>query len=909
MTDSGSVKQIRLTLAALEKGGATIADLDKLIIRAVRSGALTEGDANAELETAWARGLIPGEMVARFQTTFTQEPIRRAATPEVGASIPSADSPETGTRRREPSMPSSPQPEPVPTDEPTLMSQVLGGRYRLERELGEGGMGRVYFARDEQVEGETFAIKVLKSGIRADALKLLREEVHKTRKLSHPNIVDVHSLNSDGTRHYVLMEYLEGKPLNVLLDEDFGRGMPFSRAWPIIEDVGAALACAHDHSVIHSDLKPANIFVTTSGRTKLLDFGIARASRGDAVRSGVFALTPAYASCEMLEGREPDARDDIYSFGCVIYEMLSGKHPFDGRDALEARDSGLRAPPLAALSRGQNAALAKALAFERQARTTSVEELLAALSADRKLPVRRLAMLGGALIALFAVLGVGYLAIDKLWLSKRTGASAASSLSPAAGAFSPPPHSIAVLPFVNMSGDKDQEYFSDGLTEELLNSLAGINELQVAARTSSFAFKGQETDVGTIARKLNVGAVLEGSVRRSAHTVRVTAQLINAVTGYHIWSQTYDRPLTDILKVQTELADAVAKQLAIKLGGGTSEAEVQGGTHNFQAYDSYLKGIQLNTLARGTMKEADLRAALAAFDHAIALDPNFALAHLRRAKEFLDIANFISSSVQTRAEAHAKAREATMRAVALAPELGETHLQLGSILAWVSFDFGAAVPEFERSVELSPGNAHVLNRYAQFNAQIGRSDVAKSAIERAIKLDPLDDDVYVSKALVYYSARQFGEALRALKVAEGLKPGSHYTGVWRALILYSSKQMEPALRECEPANAPMEADDRLMCLAHVYHALGRQAEAQEAFDKLKALDGDSFAYNYATICAQWGDTPCALDWLAKADQLHDPSISFLIIDPLMDPIRHEPFFKEIVRRHNFPPRPVSDTQT
>ena len=221
------------------------------------------------------------------------------------------------------------------------VGQLLGGRYRVERELGEGGMGIVYLARDEQIAGERYAIKVLKESQRPEALALLREEVRKTRKLSHPNIVDVHSVNVDGNRLYVLMEHLEGKSLHALLDEEFGRGMPLSHALPIIEDVAAALGNAHDHNVIHSDLKPANVFLTTAGRTKLLDFGIARISRGPLLkaRSGPRALTPGYASCEMLEGKEADRRDDIYSFACVIYEMLSGERPFGELTALKSPGS------------------------------------------------------------------------------------------------------------------------------------------------------------------------------------------------------------------------------------------------------------------------------------------------------------------------------------------------------------------------------------------------------------------------------------------------------------------------------------------------------------------------------------------------------------------------------------------
>src|SRR6516225_3773106 len=345
------------------------------------------------------------------------------------------------------------QPGVAPPGERLVIGQLLSGRYRIERELGEGGMGVVYLVRDEQVAGESFAIKLLKGPLDPHALELLREEVRKTRKLSHPYIVDVHSVNVDGARLYVLMEYLEGKSLHTLLDEEFGRGMAFSHAWPIIEDVAGALGYAHDHNVIHSDLKPANIFVTTSGRAKLLDFGIARVSRGPLLdkRSGPRALTPPYASCELLEGKEADRRDDIYSFACVIYEMLSGERPFGDLTALEARDVGTRVPPLQVLSHGQNAALSKALAFGREARTNSVEKLLQGLVTTQKPTARPVAT-----IAAVVALTLGYLVADKLWTSRHSvsvqpvasDARPAPTSAPASvevAAFSPPPHSIAVL--------------------------------------------------------------------------------------------------------------------------------------------------------------------------------------------------------------------------------------------------------------------------------------------------------------------------------------------------------------------------------------------------------------------------------------------------------------------------------
>jgi len=262
---------------------------------------------------------------------------------------------------------------------------LLGGRYRLDRELGRGGMGTVYLACDQEVQGEIFAVKVLNAEIRnyPESLAMLREEVRTTRALRHPNIPGVYSLNSDRSDIYMLMEYLEGKPLDDLLDVEFGRGMPFLRAWPLIQDVCGALAYAHDHSVIHSDIKPSNIFVTTAGRAKLLDFGIARVARRRAGRfdpGSMGAVTVAYASCEMLSGEhQPDQRDDVYSLACVIYEMLSGRHPFRSRSAMEARDTGEGVAPIASLTRAQNSELASALAFDRAHRTASVEALLAGL--------------------------------------------------------------------------------------------------------------------------------------------------------------------------------------------------------------------------------------------------------------------------------------------------------------------------------------------------------------------------------------------------------------------------------------------------------------------------------------------------------------------------------------------------
>ena len=789
------------------------------------------------------------------------------------------------------------------------IGQLLGGRYRIERELGEGGMGVVYLAADEQVTGERFAIKVLKEDLHPAALTLLREEVRKTRKLSHPNIVDVHSVNVDGPRLYVLMEYLEGKSLDALLDEEFGRGMPFSHAWPIIEDVGAALGNAHDHNVIHSDLKPANVFVTTSGRTKLLDFGIARVSRGPLLhaRSGSRALTPAYASCELLEGKEADQRDDIYSFACMIYEMLCGERPFGDITALEAREDAAQVLPLQGLSQGQNAALAHALAFNREARTGSVETLLAGLATEHPPPRSRpAALLGAVVIAVVAAVGLTYLALDRLWMSRHSVMveGAASNAQQAAvfpksiAVFNPPPHSIAVLPFVNMSGDTKQEYFADGVSEELINSLSHVDALQVCARTSSFAYKGKDVDIETIARKLNVGVILEGSIRRSGNTVRISAELVNAINGFHIWSQNYDRDFRDILLLQTEIALAVAQEMQVKLlGDETARMEV-GSTRNPAAYDYYLRGMQIQMTQQGI---AAIRHALAAFDQAIALDPNFAAAHAQRAIELRGLAIF-STEPTAVSGYYAQARQEAERAVALAPDYADAHMVFGwHILVHGFLDLGGAAREIDRAMTLAPGSAAVLDGYAGFQGSLGHHDAALAAMRRAIRLDPQNPRYREHLLLNLSQARRFEDVLVAALDVKALHPESQYADFYSATSNLALRHPEIALQICESPATLLEQSDRHFCLALAEHALGKIVRATKELGELKALNGALGAVDYAAVYAQWGDPAAALRWLATAERVSRASLLYLKVDWMFDPVRGEPQFQALEQRLNLLP--------
>ncbi len=501
-----------------------------------------------------------------------------------------------------------------------------------------------------------------------------------------------------------------------------------------------------------------------------------------------------------------------------------------------------------------------------------------------------------ALLAAITVLVItlGYLAVTRLLLPH--GANVAAAIAPtgqhpADSGFNPPAHSIAVLPFVNLSGDKDQEYFSDGLTEEVLNSLAEVDGLQVAARTSAFSFKGQDNDIGTIARKLNVGAVLEGSVRRSAHTVRITVQLINAVTGFHLWSKTYDRDLGDVLKLQTEIATAVAGALKVTLLGDLAARVELGGTHNPAALDAYLRGMKL---ASTTRDGREMRDAEAAYTEAVRLDPSYALAFAARSIALTGYA-IESTTAESMRDAYGRAQADASRALALAPDLAMGHLAQAYV-SEETFDFRQANASYERAVALAPGNAHILRLYGQFLASMARFEPGIAAIRRAIVLDPLSRQGYSALGLALVLSRRPEEAIAAFSHAISMDPDHNSSYGERGLAYYQLPDMKAALDSCA---AKPDYWLSQQCLSMVYNKLGRTTEAQAEFSKLMAALGDSGAYQYAALYAQSGNNALAVQWLETAWRLRDPGLENLKTDPLLDPLRREPRFQAVERELKF----------
>jgi TolB-like protein/Tfp pilus assembly protein PilF len=506
----------------------------------------------------------------------------------------------------------------------------------------------------------------------------------------------------------------------------------------------------------------------------------------------------------------------------------------------------------------------------------------AALAQGRSLRYRAIWLAVVVLIAASTV----YLFIQRLWIPKPA--------PPVASVFSPPPHSIAVLPFVNMSGDKDQEYFSEGLTEELLNSLSRINELQVAARTSSFSFQGEHPDIAAVAHKLNVGAVLEGSVRRAGNTVRITAQLVNAITGFHLWSQTYDRDLRDVLKLQTEIATAVADALKVTLLSDIAQKIELGGTQNPPAFDAYLRASKV--VQTNGDEERTLLNAISGYTEAIRLDPKFALAFADRSINLTTYAARAASGAAIR-DGFEKAESDARQAIALAPELAEAHLALAYVLENGHLDYARAGEEYERALALAPGNAQVLHDSGVFAARMGRFDAAIASARRAVLLDPLNTNSQGSLAQVLYFARRYEEAAKTSTETRSIHAGNWSEYVLRGFAYYGLGDLQNARTSCETTRDSWQSQ---WCLAVVYDKLGRHADAQAELKKYYAATGDDGAYQYATIYAQWGDHPKALQWLDTAMRLRDPGLGNLKVEPLIDPLRQEPHFRTVMHELKFP---------
>ena len=779
--------------------------------------------------------------------------------------------------------------------------QATLSHYRVLEQIGCGGMGVVYRAHDERLERDV-ALKVLPAGALADeaARKRFKKEALALSKLNHPNIATVFDFDSQDGMDFLVEELISGLSLSEMLVPG---PLPEDEIINLGSQLVEGLAAAHEQGVIHRDLKPSNVRVTPDARLKILDFGLAKVlhpttpgSDTDATVSLTETQTVSgtlpYMAPEQLLNEKLDARTDIWAAGCVLYEMATGQRPFLGSgpvliDAILHQPLTTPSKRNRKVSPGLEAIILKCLEKDPGLRYGSAREiavdlhrLQSAFSMIRVLPRPRSGRAPSVVIGSVLVTALA-LATFVVWRLQHM-----PSGNKVLSAQVPP--SIAVLPFEDMSPGKDQQYFSDGLAEELLNDLAKIPGLQVTARTSSFQFRSKNEDLRTIADKLHVATILEGSVRKQGNRVRITAQLIKASDGFHMWSETYDRELKDIFSVQEEIARSVAASLKVTLFEGKATAATR--ATNPEAYNLSLQGRYFLDPAT---KES-LEKGIGYYEQAVKLDPGYAPAWVGLARAHYKQVDLGSVPPE---EGFRKAREAAERALTLDSNLAEAHGAVGWIKENYDWDWSGADASYQRALALAPENVVALRAAADLYSVLGRFDEALTLDRRAVQLDPLDVTQYNHLGRTAYFAGRLQEATAAFNKALELYPGWPYAH-WRLGLVYLAlARPQKALAEMQLTK---DESYRLHGQALAYHALGKKPESDATLAELITKYQTLRAYQIAEVYAFRGEVGLAFEWLDRAYTQHDSGLCQIKGNPLLKNLERDPRYTSLLKKMRLP---------
>ena len=777
---------------------------------------------------------------------------------------------------------------------------ALGSQYVIERELGRGGMATVFLALDAK-HHRRVALKVLHPDL-ATSLgpERFRREIELAAQLQHPHILSVHDSGETPTGLlWFTMPYVEGESLRDRLRRT--KQLPLDDALRITRELAGALDYAHAHGVIHRDIKPENILLTTQGSALLADFGIARplaadpSSGGALTETGTTLGTPRYMSPEQASAeRDLTPQTDIYSLGAVCFEMLAGEPPFTGATA-QAVIAKMMAgdPPSVRTSRPRipdsvDRAIRQALLpvpADRFATAADFAKALEALSlpvTDRARPARGL----GVTRRSAALVGVLLLVVAGIvFAARRLGITRASEVEGPAMA------SAAVLPFANMSPGKDQEYFSDGLTEELITALSQVPGLSVAARTSSFQFKGMNADVREIGRKLNVSAVLEGSVRTSGNRLRVTAQLVSVKNGYQLWSASYDRSLADVFTVQEDIARAIVSALRVQLGARADSSLAARPTRDLAAYDLYLQG----RFAWNQRSEATLPQAVRYLEQATARDSGFARAYAALADAYILLPPYASVSP---ALAWPKAKAAAERALTLDSTLAEAYNSLAYGTMLYEWDWTRAEALFKRAIAQDPRYANAHQWYGDFLTGRGRLDEALKQMRTAAELDPLSLVIGSELGWVLHTMHRDDEAIAQLERVLQLDPSFAHTYMELGFAQIGKGQYQEAVitlrRALELGGGYAHVP---AALAAAYAGSGDRKAAIAVLHDLQQRSAHEYVtpFAFAIVYTALGQKTEAFQWLHKAIDGRDIFLPENFNDPLLDPLRSDPRYPELVR--------------
>jgi len=805
-----------------------------------------------------------------------------------------------------------------------LSPGALIGPYQLIRLLGTGGMAEVWLA--QRADGAFKRRVALKLPALAPSRRDLGQRFARERdilaSLEHPNIARLYDAGVDPAGWpYLSMEYVRGAPLTEWCDV---RGLDLRGRVKLFLQVLEAVRYAHERHVIHRDLKPSNILVTDSGQVRLLDFGVAtllesgESEQAPLTRVYGQALTPVYASPEAVRGDAVDAKSDIYSIGVLLYELLTGDRPYRLKAGAsqslleravaeaEVQRPSLRTTPEAAARRGLtqdqlaralrgdlDLIVLKTLEKEPEARYASAAALIDDLkryldgkpvSAQpprlryrlRKFLRRNRSVAAVAAAAVIAVVTIAaYEEVTRRAEDRSRRAAATEELRRN-------DKSIAVLPFLDLSANKDQGYFADGLSEELIDLLAQIQSLQVIARTSSFYFKNKDVPIAEIAAKLGVAHVLEGSVRRSGRAVRVSAQLIRADSGVHLWSQTYDRDVKDIFQVQDEIAAAVVAALKLKLLPSQQVVDPYR-SDNAEAYNQYLLGREFGR--RGDPQ--NVARAVSAYRKAVQLDSRYAVAYVGLSFAETMLANYTQD-----ATGFERGRDAAERALLLAPQLADAYRARASYRL-ETLDFAGARADGEKALTLAPGDSRVQSLYGVGLATFGRVPEAIESMDRAVGLDPLNAFAWANLGLFLTVNHDYQAARGALERALAINPDDYASHLALAQLDLLQGRLEDARMEYQ-----QHASEALKRMgdALIEHAQGHERESQQALKELIAQHAQDMAYQVSDVYAWLGDKDKAFEWLERAYRQHDSGLNGVAYDPLLASLHDDARYEALLAK-------------
>jgi eukaryotic-like serine/threonine-protein kinase len=754
------------------------------------------------------------------------------------------------------------------------------GAYELLQPLGAGGMAEVWLARraDGAFERQV-ALKIPRlRDMPAEMVERFARECSILATLECPGIARLYDAGVDGSGvPYIAMEFVQGEPLTAWCD---ARGLDAPARINEFLQVLDAVGYAHARQVIHRDIKPSNILVTEKGEVRLLDFGVARLLQAETHLPSITrihgrALTPEYASPELLRSEPIDIRSDIYSLGVVLHELLTGVRPGQtGPTELQGvwREVVNKALATAPADRYADAAsFAMAL---RQATTTE-----AVPSRPRWRDPRYVA---GVLAAIALAIGAYLLERPRLTAVPSLAATATSALAPEGAA------TIAVLPFVDLSEDQDQEFFSDGLSEELIALLTKIPDLRVTARASSFAFRDRRKDITAIGRQLNVANVLDGSVRKSGNRLRFSVQLVQASSGTVVWSETYDREVKEIFELQEDVAGAVVEALKLQLLP-SERIPVSERTANAQAYELYLQGLKYS---KESQTVDDMRRAMGAFEKAVALDPNFATGYAHIA---LVAANIAGETVD--GALYELARSNAERAMALSPRLDLAYIARARVRMYNDWDFAGTKADLDTALGIDPNNSKVQELQINYLLATDKAPEALAVQKRVVERNPLYAGAWSALASIYERLRDYANARDALGRADQLATDKWGREEFRSgLELYSGNYSE-ALSQ---ARMVKDTHHRDYAISMAAWSAGEKDEARAALRRLVDEVPDIFAAQIAEASAWQGDREQTYRWLDHALELRDPGLIALPFRPAFDKFRAEPRFQRLVQKVNSP---------